>query len=178
MYNQVRDVLPEMAQWCFENNVAIIHFFRGASVSSYWTFNAQTLDRIQKGARNITRSDSAKTSSSLITNNKRIDVFDTVGAKWFVRQLEDVKTLFRRRFLYSPNELLYHEVVYEKLTGKFSHVYWKMLYNILGANVQQQTVNTLERIHPERCRDKIPNWNRFRSKIKNTDSYYACEMKQ
>ena len=73
-------------------------------------------------------------------------------------------------------ENLYHEAVYEQLTGKFSATYWKLLKTFLGVAKDTEMKDTLERIHPGKCKDKIPNWTKFKEKITDTDSYYACEM--
>ena len=45
MYNQVRHVLPELIEWCSANQIKVIHFYRGTSVSSYWSYGAQFIDR-------------------------------------------------------------------------------------------------------------------------------------
>ena len=139
-------------------------------------FDVYHWNRLQTGTRNTIRSSDGEESDSLETNQHKIDVFDPIGAASFVNNLENVKTLFRRRFMYSVNEILYHEVIYEKLIGKFSQVYWELLFTLLGANEKEKTFDTLEKIHPESCHTKIPHWKKFRSRIINTDSYFACEM--
>ena len=182
MYNQVRWLLPELIDWCYDNNITVVHFIRGASVASYWSYNAQFLDRLQTGSDDVIRSEVKKQSKNteqseiLETNQNKIDVFNPDGAASFVNNLEDVKTLVRRRFMYSVKEILYHEVIYEKIIGKFSQIYWETLFLLLGANEKKETFSTLEKVHPDSCHSKIPQWEKFRERIKNTDSYFACEM--
>ena len=177
MYSQVRHVLPEFVHFCAMNSIRVVHFYRGASVASYWTYNAQFLDRLQTGDKNAIRTSKHVTvSPSLLTNEISLDIVDSIGAENFVKNLENLKSLFRRRFMYASNEVFYFELAYEKMIGKFADKYWKLLFSFLDVSVDEITNDTLSRVHTSKCNEKFSDWPNLRKRLKNTDSFFACDM--
>lgn len=176
-YAQIPDPSrTEFANWVFCRNVSIIHFYRAASVTSFWSYQIESWDVLQSLSTKL-RFTSKEDVNALLSNNVSLKLDPGLVSK-YVRGLDTTRNDFRKLLKYHPGQIPYMEVAYEDVhNNRNSDKYWAMVLSFLGLG-NGEMGDAIQRLHHKRsCREKISNWDsQIANTLIDTESYFACLM--
>eukprot|EP00927_Polykrikos_kofoidii_P009602 TRINITY_DN14006_c0_g1_i1.p1 TRINITY_DN14006_c0_g1~~TRINITY_DN14006_c0_g1_i1.p1 ORF type:complete len:367 (-),score=45.27 TRINITY_DN14006_c0_g1_i1:205-1305(-) len=179
MYNHMpQEHRAKFADWCYCHGVTVIHMVRSASVESFWTLQAQLLDAADLGRNYTDRfvpGEGGKTAK--FTSNRKALYLDPAHARDYVVGLYSIQRMYRMLLAHhAPFPIAYHELFYEdvKRGGEVAERVWNSIVAFLGLR-KFPLKDTLVRVHPGTCKDKIENWREVKHALRGTESYYACE---
>ena len=164
------------------NNITIIHYLRGSTVSSYWSHSADAIERVQ--TKNILSILSKpRRNKQLKQNEKEFDSLwiDPVIVKQYVNKIDKLHEQIGYLMQYYPlNYIKYQRFYYENfIDSKYGKFYWYGLQGFLGIDIVLNGNETwMIREHPIPCYVRIKNWNEIQIVLNGTNSVYACQMIQ
>ena len=169
----------DFAHYCHCNDIAVIHFYRDATISTFWTLQAEMVDFVGAtlgGGKAEIRKRPGDTSE--VKSAGRSLPLDVAKAAQFVDAMESQRDRYRLLFELYPRHLRYYELKYEALTGPYADSYWDGVLAWLGFRDSSAVLeDKLQRIHKGACVDKIANWEEVKGALgPHSTSSYACEM--
>ena len=157
----------------------VLHIVREAAVASFWSYQAQTVERVY--TMNI---DKMLTMSQSLKKEERVTSLhlDPYMTEKYVHNIETNRKMFGLLIKLYPQFIKYQRYDYEDLIGPYSDRYWSSILNWIGGpeleknvapELSKQTSNSRE--HPMSCFTKVSNWEQVRAALNGTDSYFACQ---
>ena len=178
------DLFRTLIDYIYCHDIMVLHLIREASVASFWSIQAQTVERVYTADLDKTLNKEHRSMVPLEQeehiNALQLDPFATLK---FVNNIDTNRKMLGKLIKLYPGYIKYQQYDYEDLIGESSERYWdSILIWIGGPNLKlfkknQDSVAKLkkDREHPNSCFTRITNWRIIKQMLKGYDSYYACE---
>ena len=179
---QISQLSPKMfnylVKYIYCNDIMIIHLIRQATISSFFSYQTQTIERLKTKDLNKILKKKNKLDKNEIIHSMEIDPYN---AKNYIDSIDKNREYLSNLIKYFPKSIKYQIYYYEDLIGKYRNDYLYSLFAFIGIknmniiNSIINKVNNTQREHSFPCYKKIENWFNIKSYLNNTLSYYACQ---
>ena len=171
-------VYSDLIKFIHLNNIVIINMQRSATVASFWSYQADTIERMKvfRKSKNVHKVVTRYRTDSDYQNINYSFAIDPYLAVHYVNLIDTKRNeLLNLICNYPYGTIEYLTIYYEQLIGNYANVYWTMLQDILNLSHTTSLNSDISRQHDQPCYIKIANWNVIKPKLIGTRSYHACE---
>lgn len=164
-----------LIDYIFCHNIMILHIIRRAAVASFWSLQAQTVERMH-----TLDADKMRMAQSLDKEERATSLLlDPYLTAKYVQTIETNRQMFAQ-LIKESKCIKYQQYDYEDLIGEYAHRYWESILHWIGGpklkqNKRTNNQNENKREHPMPCFTKISNWKSVKEALNGTDSCFACQ---
>ncbi len=164
-----------LVNYIYCHKMIVLHLIRQATVASFWSHQAEVIERSHTGDISTLMSKSKLSTDQHIAT---LDLDPELAAD-FVRKIDRNREALRKLIKLYPRSIKHQQFDYEDLIGDYGEEYWTAMITWIGGQKlvlsAQHYQKVMTREHPHPCFTKISNWKEVKALLQGTDSYYACE---